>query len=78
MGGTAHAGPCRGSARQGSVPGPLRPAAGKVPPLEQCRGLDKAVVQLTELCSRTQVSAQRPAGRAEAWWVAEQALGQGG
>lgn len=47
--------------------------------LEQCRGLDKAVVQLTEFVQQNQVSLNRVLlAEQKAWWVSEWALGWGG
>ena len=47
--------------------------------LEQCRGLDKAVVQLTEFVQQNQVSLNRVLlAEQKAWWASEWALRWGG
>lgn len=72
-------GPCRGSARRAVCQAPSARQQEECHLLEQCRGLDKAVVQLTEFVQQNQVSLNRVLlAEQKAWWVAEQALGQGG
>ena len=71
-------GPCGGSARWAVCQAPSTRQQEECHLLEQCRGLDKAVVQLTEFVQQNQVSLNRVLlAEQKAWWVSEWALRQG-